>query len=87
MGRKGPKYDLHDGIAGMSFEQRIQWAFEVAEVRELPPRVAYVLLIMAATPGQTQEQIGLRIGLSQTRVGAAMGVLLDESLLKINEGY
>lgn len=85
MPRKGPLYELPDVVLARSFEERVKWAIWVAQLRELRQGVAHVLLIMAAAPGKTQEEIGFMIGLTQSRVSDAQIALRDALLLKVRE--
>ena len=86
MGRKTPKYELPDAVLAQSFEERVKWAIWAAQLREVRRGAAHVLLIMAAEPGQTQEEIGFILGQSQSRVSEAQITLQKASLLKVREG-
>ena len=59
MGRKTPMYEVPDAVLAQAFEERVKWAIWATQLREIKRRTAaHVLLIMAAAPGKTQEDIG-----------------------------
>ena len=86
MGRKTPKYELPDAVLAQSFEERVKWAIWAAQVREVKRGAAHVLVIMAAEPGQSQEEIGFILAQSQSRVSEAQRTLKAASLVKVRDG-